>query len=113
MKPGAIVLVRFPFTSLERAKKRPALVLSVVKHSTQIQLVTFAMITSKLDGFDLEGDVPLKDWSKAHLLHSSLIRLSKLATIDAELVERELGHMSEGDAKEVCKVFRKLYRNWV
>lgn len=71
------------------------------------------MITSKLDGLELEGDVKLKDWEKAHLLHPSLIRLSKVATVDAELIEREMGTLSEADYKEIGKMFRKLYRQWV
>jgi len=113
MRPGSVVLVRFPFTSLEHAKKRPALVLAIVKHSPKIQLVTFAMITSKLDGLDLEGDIPLRDWEGAHLLHPGLVRLSKIATADRELIEQELGVLSEGDHKEVAKVFRKLYKSWI
>lgn len=113
MKSGSIVLVRFPFTSLEQAKKRPALVLSFVRHSAKIQLVTFAMITSKLDGFDLDGDVKVKDWERAKLLHPSLVRLSKVATADVELIEREIGALAEGDQKEVSKAFRKLYRHWL
>lgn len=113
MKPGTIVLVRFPFTSLEQAKKRPALVLSTVRHSPKIGLVTFAMITSKLDGLDLDGDVKLKDWQKAHLLHPSLVRLSKVTAVDAELIERELGLISEQDQREIGKVIRRLYRHWL
>jgi mRNA interferase MazF len=112
VKAGSIVLVRFPFTSLEQDKKRPALVLSSIRHSPKIQLVTFAMITSKLDGLDLEGDVKLKEWQKAKLLHPSLVRLSKISTVDAELIERELGALSDTDKKEVAKHFRRLYRAW-
>lgn len=113
MKPGSVVLVRFPFTSLEQSKKRPGLVLSFIKHSPKIQLITFAMITSQLDGLDLEGDVKLRDWQKAKLLHPSLVRLSKVATIDVELVDRELGSLSETDRGELSKAFRKLYRAWL
>ena len=71
------------------------------------------MITSKLDGLDLEGDFKLRDWKEARLLHPSLVRLSKVATIDQELVDRELGSLSEFDRKETGKVFRKFFRAWV
>lgn len=113
MKPGSVVLVQFPFTSLEKTKKRPALVLSSIRHSSKIELVTFAMITSKLDGLDLEGDIKLKDWVKARLLHPSLVRMSKVATVDAELIDRALGMISEADKKEISKVFGRLYRHWL
>ena len=113
MKPGTVVLVRFPFANLDQTKKRPALVLSHIKHSSQIQLITLAMITSKLEGLELEGDLRLKDWETAHLLHPSLVRLTKVATVDLDLIDREMGTISERDRREVGKIFRKLYRHWL
>jgi hypothetical protein len=41
------------------------------------------------------------------------VRLSKLATIDVELIERELGAIGDSDRKDVTRAFRKLYREWV
>lgn len=34
------------------------------------------------------GDVLLADWKAAGLLHPSLLRLAKIATIDAELIDK-------------------------
>lgn len=107
------MLVRFPFTTLDAAKKRPALVLGSVKHSSKIHLVTFAMITSQLEGLVLEGDVRLREWKEARLLHPSLVRLSKVATADHELIERELGQLGPADRREIAKAFRKLNREWL
>jgi hypothetical protein len=36
----------------------------------------------------------------------------KLATVDSELIEREIGVLSMGDQKDVAKAFRKIYRHW-
>jgi mRNA interferase MazF len=113
MKAGTVALVRFPFTRLEQAKKRPVLVMSAIQHSSKIHLGTVAMITSKLDGLDLNGDVRIKEWEKARLIHPSLVRLSKLATVDIELIEREMGALSDSDKREVAKAFQRLYRTWV
>jgi hypothetical protein len=43
------------------------------------------MITSQVEALALDGDVLLGDWEAAGLLHPSLLRVGKLATIDEEL----------------------------
>jgi mRNA interferase MazF len=113
MSPGDIVLVKFPFANLENAKKRPALLLKTTKVSSKGHLMTIAMITSKIEGLDLDGDVVLDEWQKAKLLHPSLVRLAKIATIDSELIERKLGRLSSVDHEQVGRVFSRLYSHWV
>lgn len=112
MKPGDVVLVRFPFTHLLTTKKRPALVLQVTSHSPKITLVTVAMITSRVEGMRLPGDVVLEDWKKSHLLHPSLVRLCKMATLDQELIMKTMGALSAADIKSIRKSFGKLYGFW-
>lgn len=113
MKPGDIVLVKFPFANLEQSKKRPALLLARTPVTSKASLLTVAMITSQVDGMELSGDVRVQSWQKATLLHPSLIRLSKIATVDSELVERKLGSLTEDDLKEVKRAFRDLYSAWL
>lgn len=113
MTPGAIVLVKFPFTHLLSTKKRPALVLVHTHHSTKVELVTVAMVTSKVDGIKLPGDVLMENWEKANLLHPSLVRLSKVATLETSLIEKELGTISENDKSSVRAMFKSLYKMWI
>lgn len=113
MNPGDVVLVKFPFTHLLTAKKRPALVLMHARHTEKVQLVTLAMITSKVEGTKLPGDVPLEDWEHAHLLHPSLVRLAKVATLDHHLVHKPLGTLSTRDRATVAHHFQRLYRAWL
>lgn len=108
-----MVLVRFPFTSLEVTKKRPALVLATTPLAQALELVTLAMITSQVDGLKLPGDVRLKEWQSAHLLHPSLVRLAKIATLDGPLIEKVLGALHESDRKAVQKQFTRSFRPWV
>lgn len=112
VKSADIVLVRFPFTGLEGSKKRPALVLKTVKISDKNQLIIVAMITSKTEGLSIDGDVLLKQWQRANLLHPSLLRLSKIATLDIELIDKQLGSIAEEDLKVIKKKFRKLFEFW-
>ena len=113
-KPGDIVLVKFPFTNLETTKQRPALVIHQTIHSPKkIDLICIAMITSQLEGYRLEGDIRLEKWEEAGLLHSSIIRLSKVTTLDSDLVNRKLGALLKHDLLTTKKEFQKLFHFWM
>ncbi|MBN1960179.1 MAG: type II toxin-antitoxin system PemK/MazF family toxin [Deltaproteobacteria bacterium] len=109
MTPGDIILVSFPFTALNAVKKRPALILLTTTLKNKTDLITIAMITSKLDGISLPGDLSLQDWQSAKLLHPSLVRLAKVATIETCLVEKRLGKLSPKDFKAVGQLWRQLF----
>lgn len=112
MKAAAVILVKFPFTSLDTSKKRPALVLNSVQLTAKIEVVTVAMITSQIDGLKLSGDVLMEDWKQAGLLHPSIIRLAKVATIEKDLIEKELGRVSNKDLRLTKASFCSLYKYW-
>lgn len=97
MRPGDVVLVRFPFTEVATTKKRPALLLGLVSRGRRYQLATVAMITSQVEGIRLPGDVVLAGWERAGLLHPSLLRLAKIATIDGSLIEKPIGRLTADD----------------
>lgn len=65
MRPGDVVLVRFPFTEVATTKKRPALLLGLVSRGRRYQLATVAMITGQVEGIRLPGDVVLAGWQRA------------------------------------------------
>lgn len=113
MKPGDVVLVRFPFTDLATTKKRPALVLVHTVRSPRYRLTTLAMITSQVEALQLDGDVVLKNWKSSGLLHPSLLRLAKVATIDADLVDKGIGRLSPSDLGATRDAFRRVFSAWV
>lgn len=113
MTAGDIVVVRFPFADLESTKKRPALVLAHTMRSPRNRLVTIAMITSQIEAQRIDGDVELSEWRDAGLLHPSLLRLAKLATIDADLAEKTIGKLSDDDRKQTREAFQKIFTNWL
>ena len=112
MKAGEVVIVRFPFADLAATKKRPALVLARVERSPRHRLVTLAMITSQIEALTLVGDVVLRDWKSAGLLHPSLLRIAKTATVDEELVERAIGKLTAADLKAARQAFRVVFSSW-
>lgn len=105
-----VVLVKFPFTDLESSKKRPALVLNAVEFHQKTQLVTIAMISSRVDDPSIDGDYKIKHWEEAHLLHPSIIRLSKVATVESSVIDKKLGVLSKKEINGVKTNFKKLFK---
>lgn len=113
MKPGDVVLVRFPFTEVAATKKRPALLLGLTARGRRYQLATVAMITSQVEGIRLPGDVVLAGWEKAGLLHPSLLRMAKIATIDGTLIEKPIGRLTGEDLRAARGAFRSRFSSWI
>jgi mRNA interferase MazF len=113
VKPGDIALVRFPFADLAATKKRPALILARTTRSPRNRLATLAMITSQIESLQLAGDVALRDWKAAGLLHPSLLRLAKVATVDEELIDKIIGKLSSPDQEAARQAYRRVFSVWV
>lgn len=97
MMKGDIVLIPFPFTDLSGSKNRPALVL--INGEADI---TLAFISTQIK-FREATDILLQPTVENGLKKESLIRLSKLATIDKELAIGRLGRIGEAGIKRVNK----------
>jgi len=104
MEKGDIVLIPFPFTDLNGNKNRPALVL--INSDLDI---TLAFISTQMKWKE-ETDVVLKPSNNNGLKKESLIRLSKLATIDKDLALGRIGSMDDDDLKKVNVNLMKLLK---
>ena len=93
--PFDVVVVPFPYSDRLAGKRRPALVVSHPDLPAILGRVWVAMITS-VSGGSL-GDVALRDLAEAGLPAASILRASKLATLDANRVIRVLGRLSPTD----------------
>ncbi len=91
MKKGDVVLVPFPFTDLTGTKTRPAVVL--IADSLD---VTLAFVTTRV-GWETPNDLLLSPSETNGISKVSLVRTSKLATIDAKLVFGKLGELSTSE----------------
>ena len=96
MKPGELVLVRFPEADLAAGKLRPALVVAIApgRHPD----VLLALVTSRdyqeVPNFDeviLPSDA---DFAATRLKVRSVIRLARLVTVDDGVIEGRLGVIS-------------------
>ncbi|WP_304062770.1 type II toxin-antitoxin system PemK/MazF family toxin [Pedobacter glucosidilyticus] len=89
MAKGDVVLITFPFTDLSGSKFRPAVVLS--ENSMDY---TVCFITSQI-GWQEQTDLLLYQNSINGLKRTSLIRTSKIATLDKNLIQGLLGKLSK------------------
>lgn len=103
MTKGDIVLVPFPFTNLEGSKKRPAVIL----FSDEIDIIA-VFITTKLKWMN-EKDVLLEPNESNRLKKSSLIRISKIATLDKSIVIGKIGVLKSKTIKSIDAKLKLLF----
>ena len=103
MKKGDIILIPFPFTDLTGNKNRPALVLV----SGELD-VTIAFISTQLKWKE-SSDILLEPTEKNGLKKNSVVRLSKLATVDNELVLGILGSLDYAELTLVNTGLKNIF----
>jgi len=100
-KRGDIVLIKFPFTTLLKSKKRPVL---VIKNENKHRDFVCFQITSKdiqsnihaIGSIDIEdGILPLQ----------SYVKYDKCFTLNAELVDKRLASVSENFMEKIKQLF--------
>jgi mRNA interferase MazF len=99
MAKGDIVLIPFPFTDLTGSKLRPAVILIDTMSD-----VTVCFITSQIKWAETT-DIELMPAPTNGIKKASLIRVSKLATIDRHLA---LGKIGALDKEEISELNTKL-----
>ena len=104
MAKGDIVLITFPFTDLTGSKLRPAVILA----DTTLNL-TVCFITSQLQ-WQETTDVQLMPTSSNGLRKQSLIRTSKIATLDKTLAKGLLGRLTSNELSDLNDKLKTLLR---
>ena len=94
-KQGEVILVPFPFSNQTTTKQRPAVIVSSNEYNSKRADVIIAAITSSINAIWL-GDYRLRDWKEAGLLKPSVVKAS-LATIQKDLIRRNLGTLTQTD----------------
>jgi mRNA interferase MazF len=101
-----VVIVPFPFTDADRAKRRPALVVSDGSFGAAAGHSVMAMITSA-EGPVWPLDVSISDLTAAGLPKPCVVRM-KLFTLDHRLVLRKAGALARADRRRVNDAFQQL-----
>jgi mRNA interferase MazF len=95
-RKGDVVLVPFDFTDRTGAKWRPSVVVSSQRYNQRSPDVLIASITGNPRAIPHLGDRRLAGWRAAGLLMPSIAR-AKLAAIEARLIGRRLGALTDED----------------
>ena len=111
---GKVVLVPFPFDDLSGAKLRPAVCLT--EPIGPNRHIALAFITSQEVQPLLATDISLSprhpDFSSTGLRVESVLRLHRLVTLSAGIIQRELGRLSGPKWDEVEAKLRALFGLW-
>ena len=104
MSKGDIVLIPFPFTDLSGNKLRPALVL------TENTLdITVSFITTQLQ-WQEPTDIVLQPQTKNGIKKLSIVRLSKIPTIDKSLIVGIIGSISSPQILELDQKLKSIFQ---
>lgn len=107
---GDIVLVPFPFTDLSRTKLRPAVILCVDSLRPDI---TVCFISSKLN--EVTGDEVVltpedSEFTQTGLKVASKIRVTKIVTLDRQLLQRQLGSLGQQQLQQLNEALRLAFQ---
>lgn len=102
MAKGDIVLITFPFTDLSGSKLRPAVVLA----DSTLDL-TVCFISTQMS-WQETTDIVLTPTATNGLRKPSIIRTSKIATLDKVLAKGLLGRLSEQEVFDLNTKLKQL-----
>ena len=96
-KRGDIVLVLFPDSNLNTAKKRPALIVQADNLQTGLPQVIAAMITSNMKRANHKSRITISvnslEGKQSGLVSDSIIATDNLATIQEKFIDKVLGSL--------------------
>jgi mRNA interferase MazF len=103
-----ILLVPFPFTDLSTIKKRPILVLSKTADNQLSEDLVTCAITSKHRNFPYSFAIDNRNIEEGSLPVKSTILISKLFTIERELVVNQIARVDKETFEKVKNIFYKM-----
>jgi mRNA interferase MazF len=104
LKFGDIVLLKFPFSDGRTFKRRPGL---IINENIDGDIIV-CRITSNI--YDTQQDVYIDEWKKMGLKLPSVIRVSKIATLEKGMVETVLGSINQPMKEKVKAIVANLPR---
>jgi len=103
---GDIVVVPFPFSDLTQAKKRPALVISVLEGDDLI----LCQITSKRIKDKYAISIDDKDFAEGSLNQPSNVRPNRLFTADSHIVLYRVGNLTPAKLDIIIENLIEIFR---
>jgi mRNA interferase MazF len=97
MKPGDIVLIRFPQADLQSGKLCPALVIAIApgRHDDVLLALVSSRVHQAIPNFDEIINKSDTDYGATGLKVASVVRLSRLVTVADTIIDARLGSISD------------------
>jgi mRNA-degrading endonuclease toxin of MazEF toxin-antitoxin module len=94
-----IIVVNVPFSNHSGYKARPALVVSPESFHGRLPDLIICPISSQNRYYRKpgRGDVPLRQWKTTGLRHPSTVRVSKILSLDKQIIKSVLGKIADSD----------------
>ncbi|MFP5039623.1 type II toxin-antitoxin system PemK/MazF family toxin [Parasediminibacterium sp. JCM 36343] len=109
MQTGDIVIVNFPFSNLIEEKARPAVVVTITEDGYRDVLV--CMISSVVPKTFSKYQLIVQPSKKNNLRAISIIKVSRIVTIENNKVIAEIGKLDKEDLKQFKLTFKSLVDN--
>ena len=111
MKPGDIVLIRFPQADLKQGKLRPALVIAISpgRHPDLLLALISSRLYQATPEFDEIINTSDSDYITTGLKVASLIRLGRLTSVESSVINARLGSIS---SERLTRIKKSLI-NWL
>jgi len=105
-KRSEIWLVRFPFSDLTSAKRRPALVLAVYGEDVIMVGIFSRIPRGSLRKSWIRLDASHADFAQSGLKKTSILKAEKIAVIHESVLQRRLGVLSADLMKRVDRALK-------
>ena len=103
---GDVVVVPFPFSDLTQAKRRPALVVSVLEGDDLILSQITNQFVKDSYAISIEG----KDFEEGGLKQKSNVRPNRLFTSDTHIVLYRIGNLKKEKLNEIIEKIVEIVR---
>ena len=103
---GDVVVVPFPFSDLTQAKRRPALVVSVLEGDDLILSQITSQFVKDSYAIFIEG----KDFEEGGLKQKSNVRPNRLFTSDTHIVLYRIGNLKKEKLNEIIEKIVEIVR---
>lgn len=103
MKPGDIILIRFPQTDLKGGKLRPALVVATApgRHTDLLLALISSRTYQAVPKFDEITDSTDSNFAATGLKVRSVVRLARLASVESSAISARLGKISSKRLQQI------------
>ena len=98
-----IILIPFPYSDLSQTKKRPAIILSNSDYNSNNEDVICCAITSNQRNYENSVKINPKDFDSGSLNYESVVKPSKVFTLNQSLILKTLAKLNVKKSKEVVK----------